>query len=132
MAASLLRMARSAEARTTVVRAAQIARELGRWDLVTKAATILNQAGVWSWHQYGQRDEPFIALLTEASEQVPDKDRARLLSTLQMELYYSWDGADADRVGNEAVDLVRAIGDPDLLLEVPAGADHLHLAPGQG
>ena len=117
VAASLLRMARSAEARTTVVRAAQIARELGRWDLVTKAATILNQAGVWSWHQYGQRDEPFIALLTEASEQVPDKDRARLLSTLQMELYYSWDGADADRVGNEAVDLVRAIGDPDLLLE---------------
>ncbi len=118
VAASLLRLARTAEARETIDRAVRLAHRLQRWDLVARAATTLNQAGVWSWREHGMRDDRFIALLTEALEQVPDADRARLLATLQMEHYYGWDSAVADRVGNQALALARDLGDRALLLEV--------------
>ncbi len=118
VAACLLRMARTAEAQETIDRAVRLGHRLERWDLVTRAATTLNHAGVWSWREYGMKDDGFIALLSDALDRVPDPDRARLLATLQMEHYYGRDGAVADRVGNESLDLARALGDRALLLEV--------------
>ena len=118
VAASLLRMARNAEAQETIDRAVRLGHRLQEWNLVTRAATTLNHAGVWSWREYGEKDDGFIALLTDSLDQVSDSDRARLLATLQMEHYYGWDSAVADRAGNESLDLARAIGDRELLLEV--------------
>ncbi len=118
VAASLLRMARTAEARETIGRAVRLAHRLREWDLVARAATTLNHAGVWSWREHGTKDDDFIALLTEALEHVADLDRARLLSTLQMEHYYGRDSTVADRVGNESLELARQLGDRTLLLEV--------------
>ena len=117
-AAALLRLARTAEARDSIDRAARLARALERWDLVADAAAILNGAGVWSWREHGVRDDAFIGVLTEALEHVEGAERARLLATLQMELFYGWDSTAADRAGAESVEVARACEDPALLLEV--------------
>ncbi len=117
-AGALLRLARTTEARESVDDAVRLARTLGRWDLVAGAARILNGAGVWSWREHGIRDAAFIEVLSQAAEHVAPADRARLLATLQMEHYYGWDGAVADRLGSESVEVARRCGDPGLLLEV--------------
>ncbi len=118
VAGALLRLARTAEAREAVDRAARLAGTLGRWDVVARAAAILNGAGVWSWREHGTKDDDFIELLSDAVAHVGDADRARLLATLQMEHYYGWDGDVAERVGNESLELARSCGDRALLLEV--------------
>jgi DNA-binding SARP family transcriptional activator len=117
-AAALLRMARTVEARHEVEAAVAIGRELGRWDLVAKAASIYNGAGVWSWREHGVQDDEFIAVLTEATRHVSDPERARLLAALQMEHFYGWDSTVADPIGAESVEVARACGDRDLLVEV--------------
>ena len=66
-AASLLRMARTVEGRMSVEEAVRIGQQLGRWDLVARAAAIYNGAGVWSWREHGIQDDEFIAVLTEAT-----------------------------------------------------------------
>jgi hypothetical protein len=117
-AGSLLRMARSQEAREAIDHAVRIARRLGRWELVARGAGILNGAGVWSWREHGVRDDAFIGVLTEALEHVTGAQRARLLATLQMELFYGQDSTAADLAGAESVEVARACDDPALLLEV--------------
>jgi hypothetical protein len=117
-AASLLRMARTVEGRMQVEEAVRIGQQLGRWDLVARAAAIYNGAGVWSWREHGVQDDAFIAVLTEATKHVPDPERARLLAALQMEHFYGWDSAVADPIGAESVAVARACGDRDLLVEV--------------
>ena len=74
----------------------RIGQQLGRWDLVARAAAIYNGAGVWSWREHGVQDDEFIAVLTEATRHVSDPERARLLAALQMEHFYGWDSAVAD------------------------------------
>ncbi len=119
VAVALLRMARTVEARATVERAIRLARNLGRSDLVARAVGVLNTAGVWSWREHGVMDEPFVALLREALDQVTDSgQRAQILATLQVELYYGWDSEEADRVGRESVELARHTGHRDLLIEI--------------
>lgn len=117
-AASLLRMARTVEGRMSVEEAVRIAQQLGRWDLVARAAAIYNGAGVWSWREHGVQDDAFIAVLTEATRHVTDPERARLLAALQMEHFYGWDSAVADPIGAESVEVARACGDRELLVEV--------------
>ena len=117
-AASLLRLARTVEGRMSVEEAVQIGRDVGRWDLVARAAAIYNGAGVWSWREHGVQDDAFIAVLTEATHHVSDPERARLLAALQMEHFYGWDSAVADPIGAESVEVARACGDRDLLVEV--------------
>ena len=117
-AASLLRMARTTEGRMSVEEAVHIARGIGRWDLVARAAAIYNGAGVWSWREHGVQDDAFIEVLTEATKRVADPERARLLAALQMEHFYGWDSAVADRIGAESVEVARACDDLGLLIEV--------------
>ena len=66
-AGSLLRMARTEEARRAIDQAVRVARQLGRWDLVARAAAILNGAGVWSWREHGSRDDAFIGVLDRSA-----------------------------------------------------------------
>jgi hypothetical protein len=101
-----------------VEEAVLIGQQLGRWDLVARAAAIYNGAGVWSWREHGVQDDEFIAVLTEATRHVSDPERARLLAALQMEHFYGWDSAVADPIGAESVKVARACGDRDLLVEV--------------
>jgi DNA-binding SARP family transcriptional activator len=117
-AAALLRMARTVEGRLEVEEAVQVARRVGRWDLVARAAAIYNGAGVWSWREHGERDHEFIEVLTEAARHVAAPQRARVLAALQMEYFYGWDSTVADPVGAESVELARASGDQQLLIEV--------------
>ncbi len=117
-AAALLRMALTVEGRMQVDQAVHIARRLGRWDLVARAAAIYNGAGVWSWREHGTQDDAFIAVLTEATRHVGDAERARLLAALQMEHFYGWDSSVADPLGAESVEVARACDDRALLLEV--------------
>ncbi len=117
-AASLLRLARTVEGRQSVEGAVHLARDIGRWDLVARAAAIYNGAGVWSWREHGVQDDAFIKVLTEATKHVADPERARLLAALQMEHFYGWDSSVADRIGAESVTVARACGDPALLIEV--------------
>ena len=117
-AAALLRLARTVEGRASVDEAVHVARRAGRWDLVARAAAIYNGAGVWSWREHGVQDDAFIEVLTEATHHVEDPERSRLLAALQMEHFYGWDSAVADRIGAESVEVARRCGDPALLVEV--------------
>ncbi len=117
-ARALLRLSRTAEARAVVDEAARLACDLDRWDLVADAAGLLNTAGVWSWREFGDQDEAFIALLEQAAQHVPDESRARVLATLQMEHYYGREPGLAARLGEEAAELARRCGDEALLVEV--------------
>ena len=117
-AETLLRLGSTFEASEVVEQVVESARALDRWDLVADAATILNQAGVWSWRQHGSKREEFIAVLTDALEHVDAVREARLCATLLMEHYYEWDGPVVDEYGDRAVRLAREIGDPALLREV--------------
>ncbi len=117
-AAALLRLARTVEGRAAVDEAVHLARDLGRWDLVARAAAIYNGAGVWSWREHGVQDHAFIEVLTEAARHVEDPERARLLAALQMEHFYGWDSSVGERIGAESVEVARRCGDPALLVEV--------------
>ncbi len=94
--------------------AAAAARTLGDPELEARAA--LGLAGPWS--MLGRTDEATVARLEEALERLGDADtplRARLLSRLAFELYYS--GAPERRleVTEAAVALARRLGDPATL-----------------
>ncbi len=118
-ARAMLRLGRTAEARAAVERAIALARRLRRSDLVAQAVGILNTAGVWSWREHGVMDERFVAVLRESLKETTDPgERAQLLATLQVELYYGWDSAEADAAGSESVDLARQSGERDVLIEI--------------
>jgi DNA-binding SARP family transcriptional activator/tetratricopeptide (TPR) repeat protein len=117
-AAALLRLGRTPDAREAVGVAAHLSRELERWDLVADAAAALGGAGVWSWREHGQLDQPFIDVLTEAVDHLDGAARARVLSTLQIEHYYGARGDIVQEYGEASVRLARETGDPRLLDEM--------------
>ena len=114
----MLRLARTAEARVETQGAARLGRGLGRSDLVARAVSVLNGAGVWSWREHGRRDDEFVALLADAATGSAPRDEARLLAALQMELFYALDAPAAEVAGARSVELARAAGDVDVLQEV--------------
>ncbi len=118
-ARAMLRLGSTVEARAAVERAIAVSRRLQRTDLVARAVGILNTAGVWSWREHGVMDERFVAVLRESLGEATDPgERAQLLATLQVELYYGWDSAEADAAGSESVDLARQSGQRDVLIEI--------------
>lgn len=117
-AAALLRLARTPEAREQIQRAAGLAHELDRPDLVARAVSVLNGAGVWSWREHGSRDEEFVSLLRSAADRAEPRDEARLLAALQMELFYALDAPEAEIAGARSVELARRAGDVEVLQEV--------------
>ena len=109
------RAARWKPARATLERAASLARELDRpidFARAVVAITALSEAAVV--------DEPMIALIEEALEWIGEDDsplRSQLLSGLSQELNWIDPAGRGLRVGLEAVEMARRIGDERALAQ---------------
>ncbi|MFI7614365.1 ATP-binding protein [Nonomuraea terrae] len=106
------------EARPTLLRAADLARECGRDDLIVLAA-LGGDRGFSSVS--AAHDERRIALLTEARQVVDSTDvstRALLAAMLATELIWAPDGERRFALSDEAVALARKSGDPRTLASV--------------
>ncbi|MBF8190052.1 AAA family ATPase [Nonomuraea sp. K274] len=103
------------EARPTLVRAADLARECGRGDLIVMAA-LGGDRGLTSISATPEMER--IALLTEARRLVDSTDlstRALLAAQLASELIWAPDGERRFALSDEAVALARKSGDPRTL-----------------
>ncbi len=99
--------------REAYIKAAAIARSIGRSDLLTKAA--LGMAEILAGAGPGIVDHQVIALLEEglATLGVGDTPQRALLSArLAVDLYWSRNRDRALRLGREAVEMARRVGDP--------------------
>ncbi|MFC4116520.1 ATP-binding protein [Nonomuraea zeae] len=105
------------EARATLMRAADLARECGRNDLIVTAALGGDRGSSVS----ATPDQQRIALLTEARKLVDSTDlstRALLAAQLASELIWAPDGERRFALSDEAVALARKSGDPRTLAGV--------------
>jgi tetratricopeptide (TPR) repeat protein len=103
--------------------AAAVARELGREDLLARAA--LGFAGSWTLTRVGV-EPASVALLEEALETVGDAHpvfRVRLLTRLSEELYYTTERQRREALSAEALRLARRSGD-QAALAAALGARH--------
>lgn len=101
---------RRAEAEAAFLEAADAAREIDDPELLGRAAFGFGQ-GTFS---AGVVDRRLIGLLEEALEALPEKGelRVNLLMRLAMELHYSDEADRAAALGDEAITIARALGDP--------------------
>ena len=96
LASALERADEMSEARTVVVAAIDLARELGDWPSVGAAAAALNHASIWPNQPYPAVDHELIALLEDALRSMPEVDspeRVLTLGALGTELMHSVDAA---------------------------------------
>ncbi|WP_327105030.1 BTAD domain-containing putative transcriptional regulator [Nonomuraea glycinis] len=92
------------------------ARRLGDRQALVAAVSVFGGPAVWNWRPYGVVDEEMVAVLEELlAGPLADHDRATLLGTLGVELYYGPRRAEGERLAAEAVELARALHDPALL-----------------
>ncbi|WP_141576674.1 AfsR/SARP family transcriptional regulator [Actinomadura sp. WMMA1423] len=95
--------------------AVEIARRAGDRERLADAVSILGGVTLWNWRAYGTVDSGFAALLRELIAETRDpRRRAELLGTLAVELYYGPDRPEGERLAEEAVEIARRIGDPEL------------------
>ncbi|MEV6491881.1 BTAD domain-containing putative transcriptional regulator, partial [Actinoplanes sp. NPDC051633] len=103
-------------ARQTRQRALDAARAAGRDDLVIAAFTAWSEPTPWQARQYGVVDQPVVDALTSLLKRtdLDAETRIRLLDSLVAELA----GEDDPRIlaaADEAIELARAAGDPQVL-----------------
>jgi DNA-binding SARP family transcriptional activator len=122
----LLRSGSRTEAREVLEEAITVARELGDRRCLLEAASVWGSPTLWNWRPHGVVDHAMVALLEELLEQgddiapdasEADRDRltARLLGTLGVELAFSEDLQRGPQYAEQAVELARGAGDPELL-----------------
>lgn len=102
----------TAEARQALMQAAELARRLNDADLLARAA--LGVGGLELGVPRGSGDASLITVLHEALEALGKTEgvlRARLLSRLAIELYYTQDTERRDRLTREAIGLAERSGD---------------------
>lgn len=93
-----------------------LARRAGDRAALVDAITVLGGLAVWHWRPYGVVDDEMVGVLEDLlAGPLDDRDRAALLGTLGMELYYGPRRADGERHATEAVRIARRLGDPRLL-----------------
>ncbi|NUW46645.1 AfsR/SARP family transcriptional regulator [Nonomuraea rhodomycinica] len=107
-------------ARTALDEAIRIAADLGDRAALVSAIVVFGEVAVWNWRSYGESDERLAALVEGLlDEPLDDRDRAALLGTLGVELYYTGTRrAEGERRAAEAVAIARRAGDPALLTRV--------------
>ncbi|MEU6414058.1 BTAD domain-containing putative transcriptional regulator [Microbispora sp. NPDC046933] len=99
--------------------AIELAAEIGDKMAVVEAVIVFGGHSVWMWRPYGVVEERRVALLESLlKEPLDDPDRAALLGTLGLELYYGPRRAEGERLAAEAVQIARRVGDPALLFRV--------------
>ncbi|MFC4048609.1 BTAD domain-containing putative transcriptional regulator [Actinomadura syzygii] len=95
--------------------AVEIARRAGDRERLAEAVSVLGGVALWNWRSYGTVDPAFVALLRDLIAETRDpRRRAELLGTLAVELYYGPDRPEGERLAEEAVEIARRIGDPEL------------------
>ncbi|GAA3104543.1 BTAD domain-containing putative transcriptional regulator [Streptosporangium carneum] len=83
---------------------------------LVSAITVFGGLTVWNWRPYGVVDEGMVTVLEDLlAGPLDEADRAALLGTLGMELYYGSRRAEGERHAAEAVEVARGLGDPGLL-----------------
>ncbi len=105
-----------AGARSALQEAIGLAAGIGERATLIEAATVFGGMSVWNWPHYGVVDDESVALLEGLlKEPLGDPERATLLGTLGLELYYSPRRAEGERLAADGVRLARRTGDPRLL-----------------
>lgn len=105
--------------REVLDQAVELASEIGDRAAVLEAVIVFGGLSLWYWGPYGAVDERTIELLEDLlRDPLADADRAAVLGTLGIELYYGPRRADGERYAAEAVEIARRVGDPELLFRV--------------
>lgn len=102
----------SGAARTSFLRAADLARRLGSPERLTRAA--LGYGAGMGGFEFGRVDEGLVSLLGEAREALGDEDsslNARVLGRLATELYFSDRLEERRGLAEEALAMARRLGD---------------------
>ena len=125
-------------ARESFQRAAEIARQRERPEDLARAALGYG-TGLGGFGLTERADEALVGLLREALDALPPEDgelRVRAMARLGVELYYSDDVEDRERLCTEAVAMAERLGDPQLKLVAlysrhwsSLGPDGLHRQP---
>ncbi|WP_248963970.1 BTAD domain-containing putative transcriptional regulator [Sphaerisporangium perillae] len=98
--------------------AIELGSRLGDRKAVVEAVSIFGSLAIWNWRRYGVVEERIVALLEKLLEEpLGDAERATLLGTLAMEVYYGR-RAEAERLTAEAVRIARQVGDAELLFQM--------------
>ncbi|MEV6492211.1 hypothetical protein AB0M20_26850, partial [Actinoplanes sp. NPDC051633] len=110
-------------AREILEEAITAATRAGDTPAVIRAATVFGGITVWNWRPCGVVDQAMVDRLSKllAGETLTDAQRAGLLGTLGLELYYGPRRAEGREYARQAVEMARRIGDTDLLAHGGAG-----------
>ncbi|MFI6443920.1 BTAD domain-containing putative transcriptional regulator [Kitasatospora sp. NPDC050543] len=122
-----VRMGAVAAAMETKAQAIRLARETDRRDLLVEAWTAWTEPTPWVTHPYGSFDQAAVDSLSAllARTALPTATRCRLLDALSYELDCSGT-PEGWGIGDEAVALARAEGDPRLLAMALAAQARVH------
>ncbi|MBG0828906.1 AAA family ATPase [Planomonospora sp. ID67723] len=100
-------------ARRDLEQAVELARRSGDREALIAAIGVFGGQSVWNWRPYGVVDERMVAVLEELlAGPLQERQRAALLGTLGVELFYGPRRAEGERLALEGVGLARRIGDP--------------------
>ncbi|MFF5209025.1 BTAD domain-containing putative transcriptional regulator [Streptosporangium sp. NPDC000396] len=93
-----------------------LARRAGDRAALISAIIVFGGLSVWNWRPYGVVDHEMVAVLEDLlAGPMDERDRAAVLGTLSMELYYGPRRAEGEQHAREAVEIARRLGDRDLL-----------------
>ncbi|WP_433247085.1 BTAD domain-containing putative transcriptional regulator [Streptosporangium sp. CA-135522] len=96
--------------------AIELAVRAGDRQALIAAVTVFGGLAVWHWRSYGVVDHEMVAVLEDLlAGPLDDAQRAVLLGTLGLELYYGPRRAEGERHAIEAVEIARRLGDHELL-----------------
>jgi hypothetical protein len=108
----------TAGAKISLDAAVTAATEAGDTAAVVRATIVFGGITLWNWRPYGVVEQTVVDRLEQLlAGELPDADRALLLGTLALELYYGPRRADRERFAAEAVAIARRIGETDLLAQ---------------
>jgi tetratricopeptide (TPR) repeat protein len=115
-----------------LTQAVELARALGRADLLAEAA--ITSGGMRAWASAGRVDEHLIALLEEAAGSLPPEEerlRAMVTARAAAELYFLPGSTERRRaLTDEAIAMARRLNDPPTLAYVLTAAHWGMFAPG--
>lgn len=101
-----------------------VARGLGDQVLLNRVLAVLGEVTLWNWRQFGEVDAEAVEALEAAlardavasrAASLPLADRARLLGTLAVELYYGDERERSEALAQQAVRTARGLDDAALL-----------------
>ncbi|GAA0282520.1 BTAD domain-containing putative transcriptional regulator [Cryptosporangium japonicum] len=104
-------------AREALDEAVQLSLADGDETTLVEAVTVFGGVAAWNWRPYNVVDERMVQILRDRVDAPgpTDAQRAAMLGTLGVELYYGPHRAEGERYAARAVELARPLGDPALL-----------------